>query len=248
MVDRYFADVSLAALYDAFNRPDLRDDFKFYLPMIIAARSVLDVGCGTGAMLHMARDGGHKGRLCGLDPGEGMIEAARATPSDIEWMVGDLTSVDWRNEFDLAVMTGHAFQALVEDEDIRSSLAAMRTLLTAEGCFAFETRNPTSQVWENWTSRRPAEIRDAAGQTIQMVRKVEKAFDGKTLSFSHTFTSYAWDVPRVSHSTLRFLDADTLNSFLGEAGFEVAEQFGDWDRSPVRASSPEIITLARRRT
>jgi len=34
----------------------------------MAAPSVLDVGCGTGAMLHEARQLGHVGRLCGLDP------------------------------------------------------------------------------------------------------------------------------------------------------------------------------------
>ncbi len=35
--------------------------------------------------------------------------------SDVEWVLGDLGSADWDREFDLVVMTGHAFQVFVED-------------------------------------------------------------------------------------------------------------------------------------
>ena len=51
----------------------------------------------------------------------------------------------------------------------------------------------------------------------------------------------------MSRSTLRFLDTDALSSFLDDAGLVVEEQFGDWDRSPLTATSPEIITIAGRR-
>src|SRR4051794_8087512 len=85
VVDRFFADVRLAALYDAFCEG--RPDFEFYLPLVMSAKSVLDVGCGTGALLHAAREAGHVGRLCGLDPAEGMLQQARRR-SDIEWMLG----------------------------------------------------------------------------------------------------------------------------------------------------------------
>lgn len=38
-----------------------------------------------------------------------------------------------------------------------------------------------------------------------------------------------------------------LSGFLTEAGPVVAEQFGDWERSPLTETGPEIITVARRR-
>jgi hypothetical protein len=37
-----------------------------------------------------------------------------------------------------------------------------------------------------------------------------------------------------------------LSSFLSGAGLVIEEQFGDWDRSPLTDTSPEIITIARR--
>lgn len=136
-IERQFAEARLAALYDVFYPPERRADFAFYLPLVMSARSVLDVGCGTGALLRMARDAGHTGRLCGLDPARGMLNQARQR-TDIEWVHGDLSTVNWEREFDLVVMTGHAFQEYVEDNEIRAALAAIRSALTDNGRFAFE--------------------------------------------------------------------------------------------------------------
>ena len=101
-----FSDPDLAAWYDVFCGWDRRDDFGFYLPLVMSARSGLDVGCGTGVLLRRAREAGHTGRLCGLDPAAAMLDIARRRP-DIEWVLGDLTSTGWEGEFELVVMTGH---------------------------------------------------------------------------------------------------------------------------------------------
>jgi ubiquinone/menaquinone biosynthesis C-methylase UbiE len=245
MVDRLFSEPSLAALYDLFSPWERRSDFHFYLPFIMSARAVLDVGCGTGAMLHRARESGHTGRLCGLDPAPGMLEQARKR-SDIEWILGDLASVSFDREFDLVVMTGHAFQVLVEDRDLRAALAAIRSALTDDGRFAFETRNPLAREWERWTPDKFAEVTDAHGARVRLVREVQRPVQGDLVSFTHIFTSPAWDHPQVSRSTLRFLDANSLRSFLSNAGLEIEEQYGDWNRQAPTADSPEIITLAKR--
>ena len=71
----------------------------------------------------------------------GMLDQARKR-SDIEWVLGDLASVSWEREFDLVVMSGHAFQVFVEDDELRTALAAIHSALTEDGRFAFEIRNP----------------------------------------------------------------------------------------------------------
>ncbi|MYH68285.1 MAG: class I SAM-dependent methyltransferase [Dehalococcoidia bacterium] len=244
MVDRQFSEPRLAALYDPqFGRED-RDDFRFYLPLIMAAGAVLDVGCGTGALLHWARESGHTGRLTGLDPAAGMLEVAR-TRTDIEWVHGDLSSVAWDREFDLVVMTGHAFQVLVEDEEISASLAAIHSALAPGGVFAFETRNPAARAWEGWTPEHGVDFVDGNGNRVRRETRVETPVDGDIARFTATYSSAGWTHPETSHSTLRFLGPDQLLAFLGEAGFVVEEQFGNWDRSPLLDESPEIITIAR---
>jgi SAM-dependent methyltransferase len=245
MVDRLFSDAALAALYDPMCPRERRADFDFYLPMMMSATAVLDVGCGTGALLHEARASGHMGRLCGLDPAPGMLAQARKRP-DIQWVLGDLASVTWHSAFDLVVMSGHAFQVLVEDHDISASLAAIRSALTDTGRFAFETRNPLAREWERWTTKTPIELTDAEGVKVQTACQVVAPFDGRVIRFTYTFASPAWEQPRVSHSTLRFLDVASLSAFLADAGLVIEEQYGDWDRTPVRERGPEIITIARR--
>jgi len=228
-----------------FCPPERRDDFSFYLRLVMSAETVLDVGCGTGALLHRAREAGHSGRLCGLDPASGMLNQARKR-SDIEWILGDLASVGWDQGFDMIVMTGHAFQVFVVVDDLCASLAAIRSALTDGGRFAFETRNPLVRAWERWTPDNAVEITNAAGAVARMEHEVETPVEGDVVRFIVTFTTPGWDRPQVSRSTLRFLDADSLSVFLSAAGLAIEEQFGDWTRHPLTYTSPEIITIARR--
>jgi SAM-dependent methyltransferase len=246
MIEHKFTEDRLAALYDAFCPPPTqRDDFAFYLPLVMSARAVLDVGCGTGALLRLARASGHTGRLCGLDPARGMLNQARRW-SDIEWVYGDLSSVRWDREFDLVVMTGHAFQELVEDDEIRAALAASRVALIDGGRFAFEARNPLVRAWEHWATEYTAEVTDASGAIVRCEYQVEMPVEGGVVRSTSTFTSPGWDHPEVSRGMLRFLDAEALTAFLFGAGLAIEEQFGDWTRSPLTDTSPEIITIARK--
>ena len=245
MTDCQYTDERLARLYDRLFPPSgaARD---FYLPLIMAARSVLDVGCGTGALLAAARDAGHSGRLCGLDPAAGMLAQARAH-AGIEWICGDAASLTRAHEFELAIMTGHAFQVLTEDAELRAALAAVRAALQDGGRFVFETRNPAARAWERWTPERSLQADDGQGNTVRVTFQIEAPFDGRTVAFSQTYTSPAWGAPQVSRSVLRFLDAAGVARFLAEAGFVLEEQFGDFERRPLAPASPEIVTIARAR-
>jgi hypothetical protein len=78
-----------------------------------------------------------------------------------------------------------------------------------------------------------------------MTSEVEKV-EGDLVSFTLAYSCPSWDEPRVSRSTLRFLDASALRSFLADADLAVVDQFGDWDRSPLTEKSPEIIIVAER--
>ncbi len=245
MVEHKFVDDRLAALYDAFSPTEGRGDFAFYLPLVMSARAVLDVGCGTGTLLGLARKAGHPGRLVGLDPAPGMLAVARRR-TDVEWVLGDLSSVAWDREFDLVVMTGHAFQELIGDDEIRAALAAIRRALVDGGHFDFETRNPLDRAWERWPEEYSGEVTGADGAVVRCESRVEEPVAGVVRTVN-TFTSPGWDRPEVSQGALRFVDADELAEFLAGAGLAIEEQYGDWDRCPLTDASPEIITIARRR-
>ncbi|MGW4116387.1 class I SAM-dependent methyltransferase [Actinosynnema sp. NPDC004786] len=236
-----FEDPDLAAYYDVINSS--RADTDFYLDLVLDADAVLDVGCGTGALLIEARAAGHRGRLVGLDPARGMLAQARRA-DDVEWVLGDLGTVSFDAGFDLVVMTGHVFQVFLTDERVREQFTAVRAALAPGGRFAFETRNPGARAWERWTPEHGVDVVGAHGERVRVEHRVESVVDG-VVTMTETFSCPDWPEPRVDRGSLRFLPADRLDALLRETGFEVAERYGDWDRSPFTATSREIITIAR---
>ncbi|MDH6133401.1 SAM-dependent methyltransferase [Kitasatospora sp. MAA4] len=241
-----FSDVDAAALYDVLNPwdPDGWDGDRFYDELVRGADSVLDVGCGTGAMLHWAREHGHGGRLVGLDPDVASLDRARRR-GDIEWVEGRAVDAPGGAGFALATMTGHAFQCLVTDEELRASLPAVRAALRPGGRFAFETRHPQARAWEQWNPSNAGDV-DAGGRALRVWHEVESVLDG-VVTFRETTAEPDGTVLRVDRDSLRFLDVAALDGFLAEAGFEVEARYGDWNRGPITATSREIVTIARRR-
>ncbi|WP_447003352.1 class I SAM-dependent methyltransferase [Saccharothrix isguenensis] len=236
-----FEDADLAAYYDLIN--EFGADDHFYLELVMAADAVLDVGCGTGTLLKAARAGEHPGRLVGLDPAEGMLLQARRDP-DVEWIRGHLGTVAFDGEFDLVVMTGHAFQIFLTDDEVRAQFTAIRRALKPDGRFAFETRNPGARQWERWTPENGTDIVGHDGERVRVEHFVESVENG-LVTMTETFSSPDWPEPRVDRGTLRFTTTDQLDRLLAETGFEVAERYGFWDRAPLTDTSREIITIAR---
>jgi SAM-dependent methyltransferase len=236
-----YTDDQVAALYEVLNPWAPSDDF--YLALALGAPSVLDVGCGPGAMLRRAREAGHRGRLCGLDPDRASLALARRR-ADVEWVEGTAASMRFEGEFDLAVMMGHAFQTLTGDDELRASLAAIHRALAAGGRFAFETRNPLARAWEDWNPAGAVDVVDPSGRPLRLWHEVESV-DGEVVTLTETTADPDGTTLRVDRASLRFLGPDRLDDFLTEAGFAVGERYGGWSRDPFTPSSREIITIAR---
>ncbi|MGF1430996.1 class I SAM-dependent methyltransferase [Kitasatospora sp. LaBMicrA B282] len=236
-----------AALYDLLNpwEPGTWPADTFYGELVMAADSVLDVGCGTGTMLHWAREQGHGGRLVGLDPDTAALARARRR-ADVEWVEGTAAAADrLGGGFELAVMTGHAFQFLATDEELRASLAGVHAALAPGGRFAFETRHPQARAWERWNPANGSDLTDHAGRALRVWHTVESVVDG-VVTFTGTTADPDGTVLRVDRASLRFLTEPALDRLLAEAGFAVEARHGDWDGSPVSGTSRELITVARR--
>ncbi|MFE7314063.1 class I SAM-dependent methyltransferase [Streptomyces sp. NPDC057555] len=233
-------------MYDLLNPWDPRrwPGDAFYAELVRDAGAVLDVGCGTGLMLHWLREHGHVGRLVGIDPDRAALARARRR-ADVEWVEGTARSMEWKAEFDLATMNGHAFQCLVADDDVRASLAAVRAALCVGGRFVFETRHPQARAWEDWNPSNASDVTDVAGRSLRVWHEVEDVAGG-VVSFSGTTAEPDGTVLRVDRTHLRFLDTVTLDAFLTETGFEIEARYGDWSRGPVTPTSQEIVTIARR--
>ena len=185
----------------------------------------------------------HAGRLCGVDPDPAMLELARRR-SDVEWLAGTAASISFDGGFDLAVMMGHAFQCLVDDDELRASLAAIRHALVDGGRFAFETRNPSARAWEQWSATTLRAV-DPSDMPVHVSYDIE-AVVGDLVTFTETTSDRDLRPLRVDRATLRFLGVDELDGFLGDAGFLVEARYGGWEREPLADDSAEIVIVAVR--
>jgi SAM-dependent methyltransferase len=236
-----YSDADAAALYDLLNPWGPSDDF--YLAHVMGAPSVVDVGCGTGMLLRRARESGHTGRLCGLDPDAAALDRAR-TRTDVEWVQGKAADMAWDREFALAVMASNVVQVLLGDEELHASLAAIRASLVHGGRLVFGTRNPGVRAWERWNPSNPVDVVDHAGRELRIVYQVESVVDD-VVTFTETTATRSGEPLRVDRASLRFLDVGGLDGFLGAAGFEVEACYGDWSRGPLTSTSDNIIIVAR---
>jgi SAM-dependent methyltransferase len=235
-----YSDDEAAALYDLLNPWGPSDDF--YLSYVMDAPSVLDVGCGTGGLLHRAREAGHGGRLCGVDPDLAALGRARRR-TDIEWVLGKAADMTWDREFALAVMASNVFQVFVGDDELRASLAATRAALVDGGQLVFGTRNPRVRAWESWDAASPVDVVDHGGRELRISYQVESVV-GDVVTLTETTATRDGEPLRVDRASLRFLDAEGVEAVLGRAGFEVGAWYGDWSRGPLTDESDNLVVVA----
>jgi hypothetical protein len=102
-----------------------------------------------------------------------MLRVARSRPGAerVSWIKAEGQTLRLPLRFDFIYMTGHAFQALLTDDDAIAVLRTAHDHLTDDGRFAFESRNPARKPWLSWTpDRRRAVTTTDHGQ-------VEEFFD-----------------------------------------------------------------------
>ena len=146
-----FDEPRVASVYDVFDSD--RSDLDLYVEIVeeLGASSVLDLGCGTGALAIMLAGSGRD--VAGVDPAGAMLDVARAKPGAdrVQWIHGDATAVPRELSVDVVTLTGNAAQAIIDDADWRRTLEAVRGALVPGGHFVFETREPSLRAWESWT-------------------------------------------------------------------------------------------------
>lgn len=211
MPDAHFEHPRLVPLYDLLvgERPDL--DAYAAIVDEFGARTVVDLGCGTGVLARRLAARGIT--VTGIDPAAGSIEYAREQPGAdrVRWILGDATAID--EPADLVLMTGNAAQAIVEPAAWDAALHAVPN----GARFVFETRDPARRAWEGWT--RAATHRDAGPVTTWVELT---AVDLPLVSFRTTF-AFADGEVLTSDSTLRFRDRAEVEADLRRHGFTVED-------------------------
>lgn len=240
MVDALFEHPRLVAVYDALD-PD-RGDLAPYRRLVeeLGARSVLDVGCGTGVLALLLADRGIA--VTGLDPAGGSLRVARAKPGAerVRWLHGDATALP-PLRVDLATMTGNTAQAIVEAPVWAGTLRGVHAALAPGGHLVLETRDPADRAWERWTRGRTRRSADVEGVGRVQAWEEVTSVRGPLVTFRTTFVFAADGAVLTSTSTLRFREREEVEADLAAHGFTVVDVRDAPDR-PGR----ELVVIARR--
>lgn len=221
MPDAAFDDPRLARIYDVLD-PD-RSDLEVYATLAaeLGARSVLDVGCGTGTFALMLAAQGVD--VVGVDPAGASLEVARSKPGGVgvRWVHGDATTLQ-PLQVDLATMTANVAQVFLTDEDWDATLRAVHGALCPGGHLVFETRVPELRAWEGWHGARSTTDVPGVGPVTEWYAVTDVREDPLLVTFeAHNVFPDGDDV--VSVSTLRFRGREELDASLRRTGFEVVE-------------------------
>ncbi len=238
--DNHYTHPTLAAVYDV--TCGWSADRDFYLSLADRSQmTILDIGCGTGLLCNAYAEQGHM--VVGADPSSTMLGVARSQQngSRVKWVEGYAQNFECDQVFDLAIMTGHAFQTLLSVDDVNAALLNIKAHLRPGGRFVFESRNPSID-WANAWDGRSESWSSELGKFTQSTRVIGSTVD--TVSFEHT---YEFETETLSStSELWFMSKQAIETALGLADFSLSAVYGDWDRSPFDTkSSLEMIFDSR---
>jgi SAM-dependent methyltransferase len=241
MPDEGFEHPRLVGLYDFFEAD--RDDLVAYLDLVerLGARSVLDLGCGTGTFALLLADRGIE--VTGVDPAAGSLAVARAKDGAdrVRWVHGDARSIPAGVQVDAVTMTGNAAQAIVDPADWDAALSHSHTALRTGGHLVFETRDPARRAWQEWNRESSYGVADIPGVGAVTTWVDLTEVDGPLVSFRWTWVFAADGQTLTSDSTLRFRERDEVSAGLVAHGYIVDEVRDAPDR-PGR----ELVFIARR--
>jgi SAM-dependent methyltransferase len=238
--DPIFAEPRLAAVYDVLD--GVRDDLVPYVALADehGARSVLDIGCGTGTLACLLAARGLE--VVGVDPAAASLDVARRKPGAerVRWVHGDATSLP-PLQVDLVTMTANVAQVFLEDDTWAATLRAARAALRPGGRLVFESRRPERRAWLEWDRERSLRRTVVPGTgTVETWVEVTDVREG-FVSFRWTFAFEADGAVLTSDSSLRFRSREELVDAVRSAGL-VPEDVRD---APDRPGA-EYVVLARR--
>jgi len=170
-----------AALNPVLERRTVENSNRNLLKYLRPGLSVLDVGCGTGAITRsIAQIVGPTGRVLGIDPNAGLLEQARQQAADmpgLDFQQADAYTIDTTERFDL-VTCARTLQWLAQPKE---ALMTLNRLVKPGGYLAVLDFNHEKLTW---TPEAPAAMQTFYRAFLQW--RQDAGFDNAIADHLHT--------------------------------------------------------------
>lgn len=251
----------MAEYYDHTPLYTNRADVAFYVDCARQAKGrVLELGCGTGRILLPTAEDGHD--VTGLDLSRTMLARCREKvakqPAEVQRRVrlveSSMTNFSLIERFKLVTIPFRGFQHLIRVEEQIACLQAARNHLTDGGRLVFDVFqvNPAAMLDPTWMREREdtPETALADGRRFRRTHRVtafHRAEQYNDVEFLFYITHPGGREEQLTQKLpFRYFFRYELEHLLVRCGFRVAGLYGNFDRSPLRDDSPEMIFVAER--
>jgi len=221
---------------------------------------ILELGCGTGRITMALAEAGK--RITGLDLSGRMLERAvkkRAAlrveaRERVHFVQGDMARFDLGEKFRLVIIPFRPFQHLLEVRQQMDCLECVRKHLAPGGRLILDVFQTDAERMHDPVHMREVQLTEyetADGRRVRISERVaafhraeqrndvEMIFSIKHRDGRQERLVFAWP--------LRYFFRFEVEHLLARCGFKVAALYGDFDRSPIRGNSPEMIFVAETR-
>lgn len=251
----------VAEYYDPVYDRLTRRDIEFYVDCAkTAGGRTLELGCGTGRVLIPTAQAGCE--ITGLDASPIMLGKCREKLSvqsaeaqaHVKLYQGDMTAFDTGEQYALITIPFRPFQHLITVAEQKACLACVRKRLKPGGRFIFDVFNPfiprlidPKYLMEIETDP-GIELPD--GRVLRRAQRIanfHRAEQYNDIELIHYIKYPDGREERLVHSfPMRYFHRYEMEHLLGLCGFRVVELYGNFDRTPFTAESPEMIFVAEK--
>ena len=225
----------IARLYDAWSA-SVTEDVEFYVEEASAAGGpVVELACGTGRISVPIAKAGI--RVIGVDASAGMLEVASEYASaegvELDLRLGDLREPPVPERVPLVLIPFRSLLHMTTEEERLRALRAARDLLLPGGRLVFDVFAPSAEDVEDthgrWLEREPGifERADWDQNERTLTLSVRRGEEAATMRL-------AW------------LSPPEWRLLLDRAGFDVAAQWGWFDRRPYAGGEDVVFAAIRR--
>lgn len=232
-------------------------DTAFYREACRGARSVLELGSGSGRMLLALADA--RRRLTGLELDPELLALAKrnlralapAKKKALRLVAGDIRDFEFSEHFERVLLPYNALYCLLSRRAALACFRAARRALAPGGTFVldvwnagpFQSRSAKYYVDET----EPVVTLDHAGRTWDVFERSSVRRARQRLNVTYTY------LPREGGPTYqipiaqRYYSSAEVTELLDSAGFFVEARYGDFSRARFSSRSQQLIVSARAR-
>jgi len=227
----------IARIYDPWSRSVVEDIDLYVGEAIASGGPVVELAVGTGRIAVPIAEAGVP--VIGVDQSAGMLAVAREFAEErgvsdrVDLRLGDLRMPPVSERVPLVICPFRTLLHMTDSVDKRKALEAAHSVLASAGRFVFDVFAPSREDIEEtdgrWLEREPGIFERADWD--EEARRL-------TLSVRSGDTAAAM--------TLHWLDLDEWLAVIDQAGFDVEQLYGWFDRRPFEGGEDMIFVCKRR--